>query len=240
LLVPAQGSAVVLHLLEDVSLTTVYAGDKHWSHELKAGKATFDGSAGWHAALQELVDMKNAGCLGQASAGTSAIAADAEFAQGQALMYFNASSHKATIDAGDPQFTYSEHPFPAASSPGRSVTLTGSTLELAVNARVSMQNQAAAQQFVDFVARPKPDALFARLLGNATQYQFLHAQLPANLASFAPALATHEHAFSPELTWRNPGIAMALNTYGLGLITGQTTIDDVLNAMDAAWKQGPT
>ena len=29
-------------------------------------------------------------------------------------------------------------------------------------------------------------------------------------------------------------------TDGLGLITGQTSIDDVLNAMDAAWKQGPS
>jgi hypothetical protein len=33
---------------------------------------------------------------------------------------------------------------------------------------------------------------------------------------------------------------VALNQDGLGLITGQTTIDGVLNAMDAAWKQGPS
>jgi raffinose/stachyose/melibiose transport system substrate-binding protein len=238
LLVPAQGSTVVQHLLEDISLTTVYAGDKHWTQDLKAGKTTFDGTAGWHSALQELVDMENAGCLGP-SAGTAAIPADAEFAQGQTLMYFNATSHKPMIDAGNPQFRYSERPFPAGSSPGRSVVLTGSPIDLAVNARVSAQNQAAAQQFVDFVARPKQDALFARLLGDVTQYQFLHGQLPANLASFVPALATHEYALNPELTWGNPSIAMALNQQGLGLITGQTSIDDVLNAMDVAWKQGP-
>jgi raffinose/stachyose/melibiose transport system substrate-binding protein len=240
LLVPAQGSTVVQHLLEDISLTTVYAGDKQWTQELKAGRVTFNGTAAWHAALQELVDMKNAGCLGPAATGTSAIAADAEFAQGQALMLFNSSGHQAMIDTGNPQFSYSVRPFPAGSSPGQSVAQTGGTIDLAVNARVSAQNQAAAQQFVDFVARPKQDALFARLLGNVTQYQFLHEQLPANLASFAPALATHEYAINPELTWWNPGIAMALNQDGAGLITGQTTIDDVLNAMDAAWKQGPS
>jgi raffinose/stachyose/melibiose transport system substrate-binding protein len=238
LLVPAQNSTVVQHLLEDISLTTVYAGNRQWTQKLKAGKVTFDGTAGWHAALQELVDMKNAGCLGP-SAGTAPIPADAEFAQGQTLMLFDATSHKATIDAGDPQFTYSERPFPAASSPGRSVAQTGGVLELAVNGRVSAQNQAAAQQFVDFVARPKQDALFASLLGNVTQYQFLHRQLPAYLASVAPALATYEYSLTPELTWWNPGIAMALNQQGLGLITGQTSIDDVLNAMDVAWKQGP-
>jgi raffinose/stachyose/melibiose transport system substrate-binding protein len=239
LLVPAQGSTVVEHLLEDIADNTVYAVDNQWMQELKAGKVTFDGTAGWHAALQELIDMNNAGCLGPASAGTSAIAADAEFAQGQALMYFNASSHKATIDESNPQFTYSMRPFPAGSSPGRSVALTGSALDLAVNGRTSLENQAAAQEFVDFIARPAQDALFAKLLGDVTQYQFLHRQLPAYISSLKPTLADDE-AIIGKTSWWNPGVNMALNTDGAGLITGQTSIDDVLNAMDAAWMQGPS
>jgi raffinose/stachyose/melibiose transport system substrate-binding protein len=240
LLVPAQASTVVQHLLEAISVTTVYAGDRQWTQKAKAGTATFDGTAGWHATLQELVDMNNAGCLGPASAGTSAIAADAGFAQGQALMYFNSSSHKGTIDAGNPQFVYSMHPFPAGSTPGQTVALTGGALALGVNARSSVERQAAAQAFIDFIARPKQDALFARLLGNVTQDQLLHGQLPSYLASFAPSFATHQYALNPEATWWNPGVAMALNQQGAGLITGQTTIDQVLQAMDAAWKLGPT
>jgi raffinose/stachyose/melibiose transport system substrate-binding protein len=239
LLLPAQGSTTVQHLLENISLTTVYAGDKHFTGELKTGTATFDGNAGWHAALQELVDMNTAGCLGPASAGTSAIAADGEFAQGQALMYFNALSHKGTIDASSPQFAYSFRPFPAASRPGRSVTPIGGAFGLAVNAHASAQNQAAAQEFIDFIARPKQNALFAKLLGDVTQYQFLHGQLPSYLASFAAAFASHEYAHGVEGSWWNPSVGMALNTDGVGLITGQATVDDVLNAMDAAWKQGP-
>ena len=35
------------------------------------------------------------------------------------------------------------------------------------------------------------------------------------------------------------GVAMAINQYGAGLMTGQISIDDVLNAIDAAWKLGP-
>jgi raffinose/stachyose/melibiose transport system substrate-binding protein len=239
LLLPLQSSTVMQHLLETISLTTVYAGDKHFTRELKAGTATFDSTTGWHQALQELVDMNNAGCFGPAPAGTTAIAADGEFAQGQALMYFNASSHKGTIDAGAPQFAYSEHPFPAASRPGSSVATTGVSVGIGVNAHASAQNQAAAQEFIDFVARPKQNALFAKLLGDVTQYQFLHGQLPAYLSGLAPALASHEYALNPEGAWWNPGVAMALNQDGAGLITGQTTIDQVLQAMDAAWKQGP-
>jgi hypothetical protein len=29
-------------------------------------------------------------------------------------------------------------------------------------------------------------------------------------------------------------------SHGIGLITGQLSVDDFLNAIDAAWNQGPT
>ena len=35
-------------------------------------------------------------------------------------------------------------------------------------------------------------------------------------------------------------IPKALAAFTIGPISGQTSIDDVLNAMDAAWKQGPS
>ena len=43
----------------------------------------------------------------------------------------------------------------------------------------------------------------------------------------------------PDPTWWNASVLLALQQDGIGLITGQRSIDDVLNAMDAAWKQGP-
>jgi raffinose/stachyose/melibiose transport system substrate-binding protein len=238
LLVPAQNSTVVEHLLEGISLTTVYTADKQWNQEAKAGKTTFAGTAGWHAALQELVEMNDAGCLGPAAAGTSSVAGDAQFAQGQALMLFNSSSHKSTIDAGAPEFSYSMRPFPAATAPGRSVVTFAVVSALGVNAHASAQNQEAAQEFIDFIARPKQDALAAGLLGAVTQYQFIHGQLPSYLAGLEPALTAHQYNRSPGASWWNAGVAMALNQYGVGLITGQTTVDQVLQMMDGAWKQG--
>jgi raffinose/stachyose/melibiose transport system substrate-binding protein len=121
ILLPALGSTVVQHLFEDIALTTVYAKDPRWPAELRAGTVTFDGTEGWHTALQQVVDMNTAGCFGPASAGTSALAADAEFAQGQALMLFNQTQHKGTIDAAAPQFAYSEHPFPTTDDPTKNV-----------------------------------------------------------------------------------------------------------------------
>jgi raffinose/stachyose/melibiose transport system substrate-binding protein len=56
----------------------------------------------------------------------------------------------------------------------------------------------------------------------------------------APALKGHEWVPEPDLTWWNPDVLVALETDAIGLVTGQETIDDILKAMDAAWKQGPS
>jgi raffinose/stachyose/melibiose transport system substrate-binding protein len=110
---------------------------------------------------------------------------------------------------------------------------------VSVNAHSSAQNQAAAQTFVDFIARPAQDRLFAQLTGGLTQYEFLKDQIPAFMSDFATIFTEHEYVVAPSSTWWNPNVWGALTTDGIGLITGQETPDSILQAMDAAWKQGP-
>src|SRR5262249_49414729 len=43
-------------------IAPVYARDPHFTAEQRAGATTFAGSPGWHDALQEYIDMNNAGC----------------------------------------------------------------------------------------------------------------------------------------------------------------------------------
>jgi raffinose/stachyose/melibiose transport system substrate-binding protein len=240
ILLPLQGSTVMEHMLTEFALSTVYAKNPHWLRELKAGTVTFDDTAGWHSALQQFIDMNNAGCFQPGPAGTGALAADAQFAQGQALMLFNQTQHKGTIDAADPPFAYSQHPFPTGNDPSQNVFQIDVSGQLGINAHSSPAGRAAAQKFIDFMSRPKQDALVAQLDGGVTQYQFLKGELPAYLSSYAPLIDAHSYAINPGYSWWNSGVLTALNTDGVGLITGQQSIDDVLNAMDAAWKQGPS
>jgi raffinose/stachyose/melibiose transport system substrate-binding protein len=109
-----------------------------------------------------------------------------------------------------------------------------------VNAHSSAQNQAAAQTFVNFVARPKEDALFARITGGLTQYEFLKEQIPAFMSDFGTIFNDHEYVVAPLGALGNANVWGALSTDGIGLITGQETPDRILQAMDAAWKQGPS
>ena len=109
-----------------------------------------------------------------------------------------------------------------------------------MNAHSSAQNQAAAQAFIDFVARPKQNALVAQVSGGLTQYEFLKQQLPSFMPALAPVFKQHAWVVDPTQNWWNADVLATLQQDDVGLFTGQETPDSILQAMDAAWKQGPS
>jgi raffinose/stachyose/melibiose transport system substrate-binding protein len=226
-------------LIMDLALANVYAKDTHWAGERRADAVSFEGSAGWHQTLQQVIDMNAAGCFQSGAVGTTQAGAIAEFAQGQGLMLALTSGQKGLLDADVPQFNYSFHPFPAGSSGGPAPFMAVMGVALGVNAHSSPASEAAAQTFIDFVARPEQDALYAKLKGGLTQYQLLHGQIQPYMASFVPLLTAHAYLVDPVQTWWNPNVGLALQQTEVGLLTGQSTVDGVLTAMDAAWNQGP-
>jgi len=239
LLLTAEGSNTLQQLIADIALTTVYANDKQWGKALRAGTVTFDGTPGWHQALQEIVDMNNDQCFQQGPAATTGPAGDALFAQGQTVTYAMNTSHKGAIDASDPQFAYSQSPFPTANDPSKTVVELHFPTGFSVNAHSSAQNRLAAQAFIDFIARPDQDGLFAHIAGGLSESQLRSGQFPAFLSGFLPLYRDGRYQINPIETWWNASVGNALTTYATGLLTGQESIDDVLRAMDAAWKLGP-
>jgi raffinose/stachyose/melibiose transport system substrate-binding protein len=239
-LLPGAAQVTVEQLIDTLAVATVYAKDTHWTGELKAGTVSFDGSPGWQQALQELIEMNSAGCFQPGATGTTLASAEAEFAQGQGLMLPTLSTAKAAIDSANPEFPYAFAPFPSDAEMSQTGTFFQLSLSTGVNAHSSTSNQAAAQTFINFIARPKQNALYAQTVGGLTQYEFLMGQVPEFMSDFAPVVTKREYVINPSETWWNANVAAALQTDGIGLVTGQETIDDVLNAMDAAWKQGPS
>lgn len=229
----------VSNLIAALAVATVYGNDERWGAKLKAGTVSFASTAGWRQALQELVTMNSAGCFERGVAATSTPSAAAQFAQGQALMYTALSQTKGQIDAGAPQFAYSFDPFPDGTNPAGTKSAFTPVATIGVNARSSASAQHAAQMFVDFIARPKQDALFAQTAGGLTQDQFLHRQVPPYMSDFSSVFKQDRYLLTPTQTWWNASVLNALQANEIGLITGQRSIDDVLSAMDAAWKQGP-
>jgi raffinose/stachyose/melibiose transport system substrate-binding protein len=240
LLAGGGGGTGLMVMIDDLAAATVYGPDPHWPTELRVGTVSFDGSPGWRQALQRFVEMNDAGCFEPGMPGVSTTPlAVADFAQSGGLMVPTNSSNKGTIDTFDPQFHYAFHPFPGGTVPGQTETYIQLDTSLSVNAHSSPAQQAAAQTFIDFVARPAQNALYAQVLGSVTQREFLRQEIPSFMQPTAPVFADHAYVMNPVLTWWNANIGLALQQDAIGLVTGQTTVDQVLQAMDAAWKQGP-
>jgi raffinose/stachyose/melibiose transport system substrate-binding protein len=238
----AGGSATpVTFLIEALAVPNVYGTDKRWTGKLKAGKVTFAGSRGWRQALQHFIDMNNAGCFQPGALGVSSGTLAAQlFAQGQGLMFPLTSNNDGTISAASPQFSYSFHAFPGGTSATQTTTFISLLQALSVNAHSSAKNQAAAQTFVDFVARPQQNALFTKLTGGLSQYQLLKGQIPTFMSTLATVFAKQTYVINPYVSWWNASALLAMQQNQIGLITGQRSIDDVLKAMDAAWQLGPS
>src|SRR5581483_2947956 len=229
----------VAYLLTAMSVATVYGKDAAWISKRKAGTVKYAGTAGWRAALQELIEMNDAGCFEPGVVGTTTASAQAQFAQGRGLMIPGLTSQRGQIEADNPKFTISSYPFPGGTRANQTRAFINLDPSLGVNAHSSPQKQAAARAFIDFVARPKQNALYAKVNGGLTQYEFLKGQLPAFMSHYAPVFKQHEYVVNPQSLWWNPAVSLALSQDGIGLITGQLSVGDVLNAMDDAWKQGP-
>ena len=229
----ATSQTALAYLVYALAATTVYRAHPGWNSELNAGKVTFLGSPGWHEALQKVVDMKNAGCfppLGDTAP---------HLAQGQALMSAETSGSKGNLDLLRPQFPDDFRLFPAGDSPAETEVMIGSFNTFSVNAHSSPAQQAAAQTFLNFIARPKQDALYAQIKGILTPNELLKAEPPPFMSSLAAPLAANDYRFQASTTWWNADIQAALEQQALGVFTGQSTIDGILAAMDAAWKLGP-
>ncbi len=227
-------------LIRNLATSTVWAQDKHWTAQLKAGTVTFSGTPGWRQAFQEFADMNSAGCFQPGVSGTSLGSQEAEFAEGQGLMMWQYSGVKGVIDSLDPQFAYSFVPAPFGASVNQTATFLHISSGLSINAHSSPQSQAAALLFINFVARPKQNALFTQITGGLTQYEFLKGQVPSFMSSFAPVFAQNRYITDPFAALGNGVVGLTEFQQGQGLLTGQTTVDGAVNAMDAAWKQGPS
>jgi raffinose/stachyose/melibiose transport system substrate-binding protein len=238
MIIPGNSGTDITSLLSGLAVPLVYAKDKSFLAKQKAGTATFAGTGGWRQALQEFADMSAAGCFQAGAAGTSGAAAAVQFAQGQGLMMPAITNNKGLVDAAKPAFTFTHHLFPGGTGAGQMRTFVHLSLSLAVNARASAEKQEAAQTVIDFFARPKQNALFAKIQGGMTQYDFRNRDLPPFMSTESSAVANRAYAIEPAQTWPNANVVLQMQQNQIGLITGQRTVDDVLKAMDAGWKAG--
>jgi raffinose/stachyose/melibiose transport system substrate-binding protein len=224
-----------LHLFP-LTATLVYGQNPDFDAEQAAGEVSFSDSA-WADAFDKVVEMQEAGCFQDAPLGTAYEGAVELVATGQALSIVSVTSTFAAAAAAAPEGTvFTFHAFPATDDPSETWIPAGGSGGYAINA--AAKNPVAAKKFLDFLASDEMMAEIAQIQGTLPSIASADFEVPENLAeimTFVDAGTIHPYA---DQLWPNPKVAETLMEQVQLVIGGQTSVEDALAAMDAAYDEG--
>ncbi|SIT67304.1 ABC transporter substrate-binding protein [Microbacterium sp. RU33B] len=217
-----------------ISATRVYAETPDWNEQRAAGDVTFADS-GWRDVLEDIVEMNESGCFQDGAAGGTFDNITAGLGGGTALTAAVPGSAAASISSATGS-DLNVQAFPPASGQ-EAFTLTGANYAWGVNASSEDAVKASAQAFLDWAAQPENAQYFAEISGAVPITGIDTETLLPSYAPIGELLSSGAYTGIPNAAWPNAAVYDALGTGVQGLLTGQTTIDQVLDNMDAAWDQ---
>lgn len=229
---PIPGQAGLLLPLESAA-STVYSGDPNWNAQRAAGKVTFAGTKGWQDALQQVVQMNQAGCFQPGAAGTSIAAAFQMVASGQGLMFGGPVDALGAIEGAAHGAKFAAFPLPGYTATSTRAMVTYSDT-LVVSKKT--QNKAAAVAFVNFIASPAEAKALAKATGTISLVQAESGKLPSALQAFAPFYKANKLvSYAPDGWPTGTPLYAGLYGAGAGILTGQQTPAGILTIMDQNW-----
>ncbi|MDN4477919.1 extracellular solute-binding protein [Demequina sp. SYSU T00039] len=227
------GTAVPNTGLLGISLAgaRVYAEDPDWNMRRAAGEVTFADTAAWHDTLEAVIELQEAGCFQDGAEGGDFGTITVGLGQGTSYAAFipSGAAEQLATETGS---EFSLHALPGA-------TAESTTVYASVNNALALtsgsKNKAAALAFLDWMAQPENLAAYGETSGNLPVGDLDPADLPAAYAPIADFIAEADYLPLPNQSWSSGEVYNALGAGIQGLLTGQTTVEDVLAAMDAAW-----
>jgi raffinose/stachyose/melibiose transport system substrate-binding protein len=226
------GSSVTTTYFTEAAGPFVYASDPKWTIERYQHKVTFAGTPGWTRALEFWLQMKDH-CFSPGATATSITAGNTQFATGQAGMIIAGSAMYGAVLAINPSANLSMFVLPGDKA-SNDVFTVGVSQNLAVAKNAA--NATAAKAFVDFIMRPKQDALFNKIQGTISVSDLKAGNYPTLLAAMK-ANAELGTIIAPSSGWSNGTILPTVTQQLIGLLTGQVaTTDAALQVIDKAWE----
>jgi len=215
--------------------STVFAKDPDFDAQMAAGKATFADS-GWRKAFEMYVELNDRGYFNEDPLATTHEDALNLVGTGEAAMYVQVSAILPDLEAIGGKGNFALFPFPGADNAADVWIPAAASVGWGVNA--NGDNQDASKEFVRFLAQPE----------NLTSYAELRFEIPAVLAEgkkVSPVLAPmvtfieqgKSYPFMDQL-WPNAEVQQAHFAGVQELFAGDGTINDLLSAMDEAYKKG--
>jgi raffinose/stachyose/melibiose transport system substrate-binding protein len=213
----------------------VYAEDPKWNEKRAANQTTFAGSDGWKSALEAVTKLNDAGCFQQGVAGAGFDAITQGLATGTSLAGFIPAPSWKQLKSAATGSDFDVRALPAAKD-DKPFTYASANYAFSINA--ASKNKDAARAFLDWAAEPEQTKAFAEIDGalpvsGLDSYDFSSGAYK----NVADLIKGGKYGPLPNTQWPNSAVYDALASGVQGLITGQKTVDQVLQAMDAAWGQ---
>ncbi|MBT2249329.1 extracellular solute-binding protein [Arthrobacter sp. BHU FT2] len=217
-----------------LAASRVYAQDPKWNDKRAAKEVTFAGSEGWKSALEAVNTLKDAGCFQKGAAGAGFDAITKGLASGTALAGFIPATSWKQLQSATAGSEFGVRALPAEEGSGKDFLYASANYAFSINA--ASKNKEAAKAFLAWAAEPEQTKAFAEIDGalpvsGLDSYDFEGGAYK----NVGDLIKDGKYGPLPNIQWPNSAVYDALATGVQGIITGQKTPDQVLQAMDAAW-----
>lgn len=217
-----------------MAASRVYVDQPDWNDLRAAGDVTFSDTDGWRESLEMVKELYDKGCF-QLGAEAGVVADNVPaVANGTAVGAFAPGGATGDLKRLNPEDTYVATVFPGDSASKTKLFASPSNM-LAINASSDDAKIAAALDFFAWMAEPEHAGETADLSGNISVRAGEGVAAPEQYGLIEDYFADKNYQPLANLLWPSPEIYNTLGTGVQGILTGQTDIDSVLAAMDAAW-----
>jgi raffinose/stachyose/melibiose transport system substrate-binding protein len=218
-----------------LTATLVYAQNPDFAEQQVGGTATF-AESGWQTALEQYVEMDEAGCFNTSPNGTPYSEVQDGIRNGDTLATVSVAAETNAIAATGPDglvLTYAA--FPATDD--SSETYLSATIgpSFAINAKTDKLD--LAKEFLAFLASPETQVKYADLYGDTAALPG-DATQDSQVAELVTSYVTENKISTwPDQLWPSTTVQPALFDGVQAIFSGQDDIDGVLAKMDAAFSE---
>jgi raffinose/stachyose/melibiose transport system substrate-binding protein len=212
--------------------STVYRENPDFDEQQAAGTATFSDS-GWRDAFEKYVELERAGCFNKGFQGMGYDEMLNAVTSGKAAMTVTVSASMGAMRESNPDAEITMAPFPTTDNAEDNWVGAGVFAGFSMSSKA--QNPEVAKDFLRFINTPEMAAKFQAAAGAVPPGD--NPEAPG-LESVVAVIQDGRTGPYPDHFWPNPDVQATHNAVVQQIFTGQTTIDEALQKMDAAYSKG--
>lgn len=218
-------------LAQIIASSVVYGPDPNWNSERAAGKVKFATTDGWKTTLSSIETMYKRDCFQPGATGAGFDALTNGSASGKFFGFFAPGGAAASVNAASGGHVHlTVLPFPSPT--GTTYASISSDQVLAASAKT--KSPKLVQDFLKWIAGPDGQKIVSQGVGYPVGTKDASA-LPDTYKPVASVLTSTDVRSFPSIEWANGKVTTDLGSGVQGILTGQKTVDQVLQQLDTDW-----